>query len=116
MSRKMFLAVAAVFVLLGIGTAIAAEQPHTIIHVITIKWKDDATPEQIDKVLQGAVQLANEYPGIRRVWTKSLKVQGAGYKNAIVMEFASEDAFKKYAGSDAQKKWYEIYQPIRAES
>ena len=112
----MFLAVAAVFVLLGIGTAIAAEQPHTIIHVITIKWKDDATPEQIDKVLQGAVQLANEYPGIRRVWTKSLKVQGAGYKNAIVMEFASEATSKAYADAPAHKEWEKLYVPLRGES
>jgi hypothetical protein len=116
MKRKTFLATAVAFGLLTAGTIFAAEQPHTIIHVITIKWKDDATPEQIDKVLRGAEQLAKDYKGITRIWTKSLKVQGAGYKNAIVMEFANEDAFKKYAGSDAQKKWYEIYQPIRAES
>jgi antibiotic biosynthesis monooxygenase (ABM) superfamily enzyme len=102
--------------MLSAGAAIAAEQPHTIIHVVTIKWKADATQDQIDKVLKGAEQLANEYPGIRRIWTKSLKVQGAGYKNAIVMEFANEDAFKKYADSPAQKKWYEIYMPIREES
>jgi hypothetical protein len=117
MKRNTFLAAAVLaFGLLGMGTAVAADQPKTIIHVITIKWKDDATNEQIAKAIEGAQRLAQEYPGIRRIWTKSLKVQGAGYKNAIVMEFANEEAFTKYAGSDAQKKWYEIYQPIRAES
>lgn len=116
MTRKTFLAIAVAFGLLSAGALLAAERPHTIIHVITIKWKDDATQDQIAKAIQGAEQVAKDYPGITRIWTKSLKVQGAGYKNAIVMEFASEEAFKKYAGSDAQKKWYEIYQPIRAES
>lgn len=114
--RTASLAAAVAFAILSAGTILAAEQPHTIIHVITIKWKDDATPEQIKKVIDGAVALANSYPGITRVWTNSLKVQGAGYKNAIVMEFKDADSFKKYAGSDAQKKWYDIYQPIRAES
>ena len=32
------------------------------------------------------------------------------------MEFESEEALKKYADSDAQKKWYEAYLPIRQES
>ena len=32
------------------------------------------------------------------------------------MEFASEDALKKYAESPAQKEWYKVYLPIREES
>jgi hypothetical protein len=32
------------------------------------------------------------------------------------MEFASEQALKDYAGSAAQKKWYEVYLPIREAS
>jgi len=30
------------------------------------------------------------------------------YKHIIVMEFESEEALKKYAGSPAQKQWYEV--------
>jgi hypothetical protein len=32
------------------------------------------------------------------------------------MEFASEAALKKYVDSPAQKKFYEVYKPIREES
>jgi hypothetical protein len=32
------------------------------------------------------------------------------------MEFASEKALEDYAGSDAQKKWYEVYIAVREES
>ena len=32
------------------------------------------------------------------------------------MEFTSEQALKDYAGSDAQKEWYKVYQPVRAGS
>jgi uncharacterized protein (DUF1330 family) len=37
-------------------------------------------------------------------------------KQAIVMEFESQDALKKYTDSPAQKAWYELYLPIREES
>jgi hypothetical protein len=32
------------------------------------------------------------------------------------MEFADEAALKAYTDSPAQKKWYEVYLPIRGES
>ena len=35
---------------------------------------------------------------------------------ALVMEFASEKALADYTDSDGQKKWYEVYLPIRGES
>ncbi len=106
----------AAFCLLTALPLAAAEMPSTVIHVITVKWKDEATPDQINAALKGVEQLAKDYPGIKRVWVKTLKVQGPGYKNAIVMEFANEKALADYANSAAQKKWYEVYLPIRAES
>jgi antibiotic biosynthesis monooxygenase (ABM) superfamily enzyme len=97
---------------------IAADtKPATVIHVISIKWKADATPAQIDKAIKAAEALPAEYRGIVRIWTKPIKKQlPEGYGHVIVMEFASEDALKKYADSPAQKKWYEVYMPIREES
>ena len=35
---------------------------------------------------------------------------------AFVMEFKNEKALEDYAGSDAQKEWYEIYLSIRDKS
>jgi hypothetical protein len=32
------------------------------------------------------------------------------------MEFESEAALKKYAGSEPQQEWYKVYMPIREES
>lgn len=105
----------AVFLMISVG-AWAAEKPSSVIHVITVKWKDGTTDEQIAKAVNAVEDMAKSYPGIKRVWLKTLKVQGKGYKSAIAMEFESQDSLKKYAGSDAQKKWYEVYQPIREES
>jgi len=94
-----------------------AQSPKTVIHVINVKWKEDATPEQIKAAVDAAHQLPSKYPGIKRVWTTNLKYQGQeGFKQAIVMEFESEDSLKKYADSAAQQWWYKLYLPVRDES
>jgi antibiotic biosynthesis monooxygenase (ABM) superfamily enzyme len=117
MRRKFLLMACAGAVLLATGLIAAETAPKSVIHVITIQWKAAATPAQIEKAIKGAEALPSEYPGITRVWTKAIKKQlPEGYTNVIVMEFANEDALTKYAGSPAQKKWYEVYMPIRQES
>ena len=115
--KKVFLAACAVAAMMASGLLAADSAPKTVIHVITIQWKPTATPAQIEKAIQGAEALPSQYPGITRVWTKAIKKQlPEGYTHVIVMEFSSEDALTKYAGSAAQKKWYEVYMPIREES
>lgn len=93
----------------------APKKPKSVIHVITIQWKANATPEQIQNALHAAEAI--KYKGVKNVWTRPIKMQlPEGYKHIIVMEFASEEALKKYADSPAQKAWYEAYMPIREES
>ncbi|MBI2813453.1 MAG: Dabb family protein [Opitutae bacterium] len=110
-------------VLLSLGATAAAAQtaPKSVIHVVTVAWKEGTTPEQIQAALDGAQALPAAYKGITRVWTRALKVQNAPGTNikrthAIVMEFADEAALKNYADSDAQKAWYKLYLPIREQS
>jgi hypothetical protein len=98
-----------------------AEAPKTVIHFITVAFKADATPEKIQAALDGAQKLPSEYKGITRVWTKSLKVQNVAEAkvkktHVIAMEFVDEAALTAYADSPAQKKWYELYLPIREQS
>ena len=93
----------------------AAAAPKSVIHVVTVKFKDGTTPAQIKAALDGVQALPQEYKGITRVWTKAFKVQG-DKTHAIVMEFADEAALTAYSGSAAQKKWYESYLPIREAS
>jgi hypothetical protein len=116
MRRVRLLALPALLAVLAMGLATAApNKPKSVIHVITIQWKADATAEQIHKAIQAAENI--NYPGLKNVWTRPIKMQlPEGYKHIIVMEFESEDALTKYAGSDAQKAWYEAYMPIREES
>lgn len=121
--KKLVTALAAV-VLLSFGAAAvsaADTAPKSVIHVVTVAWKEGTTPEQIQAALDGAKALPAAFPGITRVWTKTLKAQNAQEvvkkrTHVIVMEFASEQALKDYADSPAQKKWYEVYFSIRETS
>jgi hypothetical protein len=99
--------------------AVAAEKPTTVIHTITIQWKEGTTVEQKRKAIGGVETAAKMYPGIKRIWLRSIKVQGKGMENelgAVVMEFESEQSLKDYVNSKAQKAFYEVYQPYREES
>jgi antibiotic biosynthesis monooxygenase (ABM) superfamily enzyme len=96
-------------------TASAQTTPKSVIHVVTVKFKADATPAQIKAALDGVVALPAKYKGITHVWVKSIKVQG-DKTHAFVMEFADEAALKAYADSPAQKEWYQTYLPIREQS
>lgn len=101
---------------LGSASAWAADTaPKTLIHVVTVSWKADATPAQIQAALDGVKALPASFPGITRVWVKTVKAQG-NRPAAFVMEFKNEQALKDYAGSAAQKKWYEVYLPVREAS
>src|ERR1700690_3358679 len=103
--------------LYALASIALAQSPKTVLHIINVKWKEDATPEQITAAIEAAHQLPSKYPGIKRVWTKNLKYQGQeGFKQAIVMEFENEDALKKYTDSAAQLWWYKVYLPVREES
>jgi hypothetical protein len=89
--------------------------PKSVLHVVTVAWKEGTTPEQIKAALDGAHKLTTTFPGITRVWTRTIKAQG-NRTHVIAMEFASEQALKEYAGSDAQKEWYKAYEGIREAS
>lgn len=95
--------------------------PKTVIHFITVAWKEGTTPAQIQAALDGAQKLPTQYPGITHVWTRAIKVQNVGEAkvkktHVIAMEFASEKALADYTDSPAQKEWYKLYLPIREQS
>jgi hypothetical protein len=89
--------------------------PKTVIHVVTVSWKAEATEAQIQAALDGVHALNAAYDGITRTWTRTVKAQG-DRSHAFVMEFKNEKALKDYAGSQAQKDWYEVYYLARGGS
>ena len=115
MTRKTILAALGALALTGASLFAEPAKPKSVIHVITIQWKANATPAAIDAAIKGVEKM--NYKGLTRVWTRPIKMQlPDGYKHIIVMEFESEQALKDYADSPAQKAWYELYQAAREES
>jgi hypothetical protein len=123
----MLAATAAAFVLLALGAVNRFATPHTVIHVVTILWKEDSTPEQQQAALDGVKKMAGEIPGIRNVWVKSVQVQGRGkpgkdgkpgrpYDAAFVIEFADQAAADRYVDHPAHLEWNKTYLVIREES
>lgn len=119
------LMLALVVMLVGSMLAIAAEKPASVIHVVTLRLKEGTTPEQVKQVGAALDSAAKSFPGITRIWTRPIKIQGGPIgacpecrpvNHIIVMEFASEDALKQYHNSEAQKAFYKVYLPIREES
>src|SRR4029077_9593975 len=119
MKKSLLALVASALLVFGATTVRAADTaPKSVIHVVTVAWKDGTTPEQIQAALDGVKALPAAFPGITRVWTKAIKVQNppgttVNRTHVIVMEFADEAALKAYDGSPAQKEWYKVYSSIR---
>ncbi|MBI5281780.1 MAG: Dabb family protein [Candidatus Solibacter usitatus] len=123
---------AVVLVALGATIGVAANKygkPKTIVHVVTLYYKDGTTEEQKKTVLEGIEKMAGEVPGIRNVWLKSVKVQGSvqikdaegklvnkNITDAFVMEFENEAAFKAYDDHPAHRAWEKVYVPLRGQS
>ena len=103
------------------GAQVSDTAPKSVIHVVTVAWKEGTTAAQITAALDGVKAMPAKYPGLKRVWTRTVKIQnqkGAETKltHVIAMEFADEAALKAYTDSPAQLDWYKLYQPIRLTS
>lgn len=120
---KLSAVLAGALALFGAGLAVGANKygkPKSIIHVVTLYWKEGTTDAQKQQVWQATEKMASEIPGITNLWLKSVKVQGdAGGKNlesAFVMEFKDQAAFQAYGDHPAHKAWEKVYIPVRGES
>ena len=92
-------------------------QPKTLLHVVTVKWKTDSTPEQQMKAIEGVKTMAAKIPGITSVWVKKIKVQPYGDGGTVfAMEFKDQAALDAYAKHPAHDEWMKIYEPVREES
>lgn len=101
------------------GVAVGQQKygtPKTVLHVVTGKWKAEATDEQKKAALDGLRTMAGQVPGIKNVWLKPDRIQPRDYNYAFALEFESRAAADAYAEHPAHEDWYKVYMPIRAES
>ena len=117
--KKLIVSICAAVVLFSAGALIGANRyakPSTVLHVVTVRFKAGASAEQKAGVLKGVEKMAAEIPGVKSVWTNTLKVQGDNYSAAFVMEFENKKAFEAYADHAAHKEWEKMYLEIRDQS
>ncbi len=106
---------ATMLAILSVGQAFAAAKPKTVIHVINVKFKEDAKKEDVAKAIAAIETVAGKYKGIKNVWLNPILVQGGPSKftHVLVMEFESVESLKKYTDSPEQKEWYKLWLPVR---
>lgn len=98
--------------------AVAVEMPKSVIHVINVRFKADAAKADVDAAIAAIGEMAKKFPevGIDRVWVKTIKIQTQGggkpFTHCLIMEFKSEAHLTKYAGSAAQKFFYDKYMKV----
>lgn len=90
--------------------------PKTIIHFVSLKWKADAGEADKQKALDGIKTMAEQIPGIKNVWTKTIRVQPRDYSAVFAVEFEDKAAADRYVDHPAHKEWEKHYLSIREES
>ncbi len=116
---KMAATVVAAAALFGTGILVGANKygkPATVLHVVTVKWTAEATPEQRQAAIEGVERMAVDIPGIKNIWLKPVRVQPRDYNAVFAIEFEDQAAADRYAKHPAHDAWNKIYLPIRAES
>jgi hypothetical protein len=95
----------------------AVEMPKSVIHVINVRFKPEASKAAVDGAIASIGEMAKKFPkaGITRVWLRDIVVQGGDSKftHVLVMEFKDEAALKAYKDSEAQKWWYTKWLEVR---
>lgn len=117
--RKAVLVAMAAVGLFGAGVVVGQNKlnkPKSLLHVVTIRWKDGITPAEKEKAFAAVDTMAGKIPGITRLWTKGIKVQGEGFTDAFVLEFRDQAAFDAYADHPAHKEFESVYIPLRGRS
>ena len=116
--RTVLAGLAASLVFLG-GVAVGQQNygtPKSVVHVVIVKWRADATEEQKQKAIEGVQTMAAAIPGIKNVWLKADRIQPREFHTAFALEFEDRAAAGAYGEHPAHEEWYKIYIPIREES
>jgi hypothetical protein len=91
-------------------------QPQTVIHAVSIQWKQGVSQADRDKVLAGVKEMAEATPGVKNVWIKAERVEPRGFDDGFAIEFKDRAAADAYVLNLAHKNWNDIYFPLRASS
>src|SRR5258708_37251770 len=72
-------------------------KPKTLVHVVTVKWKDGTTDAQKKAVLEGVEKMAGENSRIKKVWVKKNKWSASGSTTHLRSEIESKHPLGPHA-------------------
>jgi len=119
MNTKKLSVWAAALVILGVSAVTGArtyQKPKTVIQVVTIRWTADAAPEQRRAALEGVDKLAADFPGVRNVWLRPLRLQPRDFMSAYAIEFDDQAAAERFAKLPAHEAWNKSFLALIEES
>jgi len=90
--------------------------PKSIIHVVVVKWKEDASEADRQKAIDGVKKMAAQIPGIKNIWIKTARIAPRDYHAAFVIEFKDRASADNYGEHPAHEEWMKHYIPIREAS
>jgi hypothetical protein len=88
-----------------------------VMHIVLFKWNADATPEAIDRAIQGLRDLKNKIPGILELSCgANFTDRGQGYTHGLVVRFTDRAALEVYAPHPEHQRVVQgLINPIRAD-
>jgi hypothetical protein len=111
--------VTAALAVLGLGFAAGAravQRPKTVVQMVSVKWAADAAPEQRRAALEGLEKVASEFPGVRNIWLRTIRVQPRDFMTAFAIEFEDLPSAERFAHHPAYELWNKSCLPIIEES
>jgi len=94
----------------------AVGRPKTIIHFVSIKWRPGVSEADRQKAIDGIGKMANQIPGIKNVWLKTIRVQPQDFNAVFAIEFVNQDAADDYRDHPAHAAWDKEFQVLRENS
>jgi hypothetical protein len=118
--RKLIPIVAAL--VLFVGNSVSGDEPKeggkALYHVVSLKLKEGATPEQIKAVEEAFAALKTKIPGITSLhWGTNVSPEhhDKGFTHCFVLTFAAEKDRDTYLTHDEHKAFGKVLGPIMAD-
>ena len=112
------IAIALPLICLNHAQAADAKEGKKLFHVVSLKFKADATPEQIKAVETAFAELKTKIPGVLSLnGGKDISPEGRakGFTHCYVLTFASEADRDTYAKHPAHKAFGQLLGPVMAD-
>jgi hypothetical protein len=96
--------------------AATAETPKELRHLVILKLKADATPEQIKNVEDAFRDLKNKIPQVISLeWGTNVSTEqrNKGFTHCFLLSFKNEDDLKTYIAHPAHKAFGSVLKPVK---